>query len=89
MFIGYFLNPPTKTTRPVDAVADHPNMASVTRKESTMFWIFLLFVGAAASFVTLGIFSVLFKIMSLALMAAGITVLLLLIHLVWRKASQK
>ncbi len=54
-----------------------------------MFWIFLLVVGAAASFATLGIFLVLFKIMSLALMAAGVTVLLLLVNLVWRKISEK
>jgi len=54
-----------------------------------MFWIFLLFVGAAASFSALGIFFVLFKIMSLALMAAGVTVLLLLVNLVWRKISEK
>ena len=54
-----------------------------------MFWIFLLLVGAAASFATLGIFFVLFKIMSLALMAAGVTVLLLLVNLVWRRALQK
>ena len=70
-------------------MADHPNMASITRKESTMFWIFLLLVGAAASFATLGIFFVLFKIMSLALMAAGVTVLLLLVNLVWRRALKK
>lgn len=78
-----------KTTRPVYEVADHPNMVSINREESTMFWIFLLFVGAAASFATLGIFFVLFKIMSLALMAAGVTVLLLLVNLVWRKISEK
>ena len=70
-------------------MADHPNMASINRKESTMFWIFLLFVGAAVSFAALGIFFVLFKIMSLALMAAGVTVLLLLVNLVWRKISEK
>ena len=64
-------------------------MASINRKESTMFWIFLLFVGAAVSFAALGIFLVLFKIMSLALMAAGVTVLLLLVNLVWRKISEK
>ncbi len=64
-------------------------MASINRKESTMFWIFLLFVGAAVSFATLGIFFVLLKIMSLALMAAGVTVLLLLVNLVWRKISEK
>jgi hypothetical protein len=64
-------------------------MASINRKESTMFWIFLLFVGAAVSFAALGILFVLFKIMSLALMAAGVTVLLLLVNLVWRKISEK
>lgn len=54
-----------------------------------MFWIFLLFVGAAASFATLGIFFVLFKIMTLVLMAAGVTALLLLVNLVWHSALQK
>ena len=54
-----------------------------------MFWIFLLFVGAAVSFAAVGVFFVLFKIMSLALMAAGVTVLLLLVNLVWRKISEK
>ena len=42
-----------------------------------MFWIFLLFAGTAASFPMLGVYFVLFKIMSLALMAVRVTVLLL------------
>lgn len=54
-----------------------------------MFWIFLLFAGTAASFAMLGIYFALFKIMSLALMAAGVTVLLLLVNLVWRKISER
>ena len=54
-----------------------------------MFWIFMLFFGGAASFATLGMYYTLFKVMSLALMASGVTVLLLLALLLWRRFAQK
>ncbi len=53
-----------------------------------MFWIFAFF-WSRSELCNARDFFVPFKIMNLALMAAGVTVLLLLVNLVWRKISEK
>ena len=54
-----------------------------------MFWIFMLIVGAAATFTTLGVFVVLFKVLSIALTVAVVTVLMLVAGLMMRRLFQK
>lgn len=54
-----------------------------------MFWVFMLIMGAAATFTTLGMLSVWFKILSVALIVAGATLLGLLAALLLRKSEQK
>jgi hypothetical protein len=59
------------------------------RKENAMLWIFMLIVGAAATFTTLGMFVVWFKVLSIALTVAVVTVLMFVVSLVMRRFLQK
>lgn len=54
-----------------------------------MLWIFMLIVGAAATFTTLGMFVVWFKVLSIALTVAVVTVLMFVVSLVMRRFLQK
>ena len=53
-----------------------------------MFWIFVLIAGIVVSFSMLGGLFVLVKVMTLALLAAGLIVACLLVYLFWRKVSE-
>lgn len=54
-----------------------------------MFWIFMLIAGGAATFAALGMYAVWFKILMIALMAAGIIILGLSGVLLWRRVFPK
>ena len=57
-----------------------------------MFWIFMLIFGAAATFTTLGMLFVWFKVLSVALIVAAVTLLGLLVIFCYaglRKSSRK
>lgn len=50
-----------------------------------MFWIFMLFFGGAATFTVIGAYAVLFKILSIALVAAVAMILVLLGVVLWQR----
>lgn len=50
-----------------------------------MFWVFVLIAGGAATFATLGMYSVWFKVLTMALMIAGLVILGLTGGLLWRR----
>lgn len=54
-----------------------------------MFWIFMLIAGGAATFATLGIYIVWFKVLSVALLVAGLIILGLTGGLLWRRLFSK
>ena len=54
-----------------------------------MFWIFILIAGGAATFAALGMYAVWFKVLSIALLAAGIIILGLTGVLLWRRVFHK
>ena len=67
-----------------------PHMAQLTKKgEIAMFWIFILIAGGAATFAALGMYAVWFKVLSIALLAAGIIILGLTGVLLWRRVFHK
>jgi len=54
-----------------------------------MFWIFILIAGGAAMFAALGMYAVWFKVLSIALLAAGVIILGLIGALLWRRVFHK
>jgi len=54
-----------------------------------MFWIFMLIAGGAATFTALGMYAVWFKVLTIALLAAGIVILGLIGALLWRRVFPK
>lgn len=54
-----------------------------------MFWIFMLIAGGAATFATLGMYAVWFKVLTIALLAAVIIILGLTGGLLWRRLFPK
>lgn len=54
-----------------------------------MIWILVLIVGAAATFIALGMYSVWFKVLSVALQVAGLVILGLTGTLLWRRLFDK
>lgn len=54
-----------------------------------MFWIFMVIAGGAAAFASLGMYAVWFKVLIIALLAAGITILGLIGALLWRRTFPK
>jgi len=54
-----------------------------------VFWIFLLIAGGAATFAALGMYAVWFKVLTIALLVAVITILGLTGWLLWRSLFHK
>lgn len=54
-----------------------------------MFWIFMLIAGGAATFAALGMYAVWFKVLVIALLAAGVIILGLTGALLWRRVFPK
>lgn len=54
-----------------------------------MFWIFMLIAGGAATFAALGMYTVWFKVLSVALLVAGLIILGLTGGLLWRSLFSK
>jgi|LauGreDrversion4_2_1035121.scaffolds.fasta_scaffold360664_2 hypothetical protein len=50
-----------------------------------MFWIFMLIAGAAATFTTLGMYAVWFKVLATALQIAALIILVLTVRFLWRR----
>lgn len=54
-----------------------------------MFWVFMLIAGGAATFAALGMYAVWFKVLTIALLAAGIIIMGLTGALLWRRVFPK
>lgn len=50
-----------------------------------MFWIFMLIAGGAVTFMKLGMYLVLIKVLMIALAAAGLIIAALVVMMVWRR----
>lgn len=61
----------------------------ITERRYAMIWIFMLALGAAATFATLGMYAVWLKVLSMALMAAVVIIVGLTGGLVWRRMFEK
>ena len=54
-----------------------------------MVWIFVMFAGVAATFTALGMYAVWFKVLTMALLVAGLVIAGLVSAFLWRQLSRK
>lgn len=78
-----------RTTSPVAVVAQHVRHYIQYGKDMDMFWIFMLIVGVAATFTTLGMYAVWFKVLLIVLVAAMLMIVALTGAIIWRRIFQK
>jgi hypothetical protein len=61
----------------------------VEEGRKAMVWIFVMFAGVAATFTALGMYAVWFKVLTMALLVAGLVIAGLVSAFLWRQLSRK